>query len=1268
MIGFSTKAMAFGVPHGHAMSRLIPRFLLLLSLVAIGQPISQAATKRWDGGAGNSDWVSGQNWNPDNVPSISDDIILDSTFGNLPGSMFINGGFVGAQSVTFAAGFNPASTTLIGNGSGSASFLILGGPGTGSTPLIRVNSTSSTITFDRKNGGTADLNVELGATSSIEVNAGALLIINCDISGAYGLTKTGSGTLRLSGTNVYTGDTIVSQGTLAFTTAGLSSGSTYNSPVISVNSGAVLDVSGVAFALQGPQTLGGNGIINGHVTAAAGATVIVGPPGSAGTLTFNNNLTLNGAALMFDLANVHTEGSGVNDEIIIAGNLTLTGNNVIFLNYLNGSLPTGTYKIIKYNGTKTGTFVLGGSYQNVTLDETTTPNYVTLVVGGAGSSVLNLKWVGDGVNNVWDMGTAANWLNGASSSVYYERANVTFDGSGSATPAINLISTVIPSSVTVNSAGQYTISGSGKIGGIPGLTNRLTKAGSGTLSLNTDNDFIGGVDIQAGTLKVGNSGAIPSGPGKGDVSVAGTLDFNGNSITVNGLSGSGTLDNQSGGGDYTLTLGENSAGGTFSGLIKNTSGTLGLSKIGSGTITLSGNNTFSGPLTVSNGAVRVAHGNALGNTAGSTLIDGGPALGRLELTGGITVNEPLVLVMKYGVGSGTKDQQFAHIQNISGDNVLNGALTLNSGGTYWTFQSDAGKLIVNKALSSTAIGGRPILLQGAGDGEIKGAIQNGAGQVAIVKSGSGTWTLSGTNSYSQGTTINAGTLKVGNANCIPNGAGKGDLTVDGTLDLNANSITINGLSGVGMVDNGTGAASYLLTVGGNNRGGTFSGTIKNTSGTLGISKIGTGTITLSGANSYSGDTTISQGTLKLGASGVLPDGSGKGNLIVDAILDLGGNSETINGLSGSGTVDNTSGGTPIFSVGGNNVSSTFNGAFNSVTGLVSLIKIGSGTLTLGGSNAYTGNTTVSAGTLLVNGSINGSTLTVISLATLGGTGVINGPVTVLAGGILAPGASIGTFTINNSLALSGNTIMEINKTSAVLTSDRVTGVSTLTYGGTLTITATGSPLAENDTFDLFDATTFAGSFANINLPALPSCLVWDTSQLTVNGTIRVGPCPVQQLTVSGQIELQGFVGTTRTVTFVATGGSSNKTWNSSLTFTGTPRVASFSLVDAPPGTTGVSAKTLWNLRRKFSVTFSNGLALADFTTTNRFLRGGDIAGATTNAVPNNSINVTDFNKFRAHNGTTGAAAVPADITGNGSVNIQDYTILRGNLGRIGDAQ
>src|SRR5262249_23454408 len=126
--------------------------------------------------------------------------------------------------------------------------------------------------------------------------------------------------------------------------------------------------------------------------------------------------------------------------------------------------------------------------------------------------------------------------------------------------------------------------------------------------------------------------------------------------------------------------------------------------------------------------------------------------------------------------------------------------------------------------------------------------------------------------------------------------------------------------------------------------------------------------------------------LKLGANNVIPNGSGKGNVIIyqayNGLLDLAGFTESINGLSGDGDVDNTAGNGSL-SVGNNNVTSTFNGVIQNTVGTLALTKAGTGTLTLGGANTYTGNTTVSAGTLaLANGSIGASAVTVASTATL----------------------------------------------------------------------------------------------------------------------------------------------------------------------------------------------------------------------------------------------------------------------------------------------
>ncbi len=141
-------------------------------------------------------------------------------------------------------------------------------------------------------------------------------------------------------------------------------------------------------------------------------------------------------------------------------------------------------------------------------------------------------------------------------------------------------------------------------------------------------------------------------------------------------------------------------------------------------------------------------------------------------------------------------------------------------------------------------------------------------------------------------------------------------------------------------------------------------------GNFGITKTGTGRLIYSGPQiyagqtGYTGDTTITGGAFQLGASDVIPDGAGKGNVVVDspAILELNGKTDTINGLSGSGTVSSASGG--ALSIGGNDTTSTFAGVIQDADSFLSVTKVGSGTLTLSGVNAYSGPTTIQTGKLV----------------------------------------------------------------------------------------------------------------------------------------------------------------------------------------------------------------------------------------------------------------------------------------------------------------
>jgi autotransporter-associated beta strand protein len=194
-----------------------------------------------------------------------------------------------------------------------------------------------------------------------------------------------------------------------------------------------------------------------------------------------------------------------------------------------------------------------------------------------------------------------------------------------------------------------------------------------------------------------------------------------------------------------------------------------------------------------------------------------------------------------------------------------------------------------------------------------------------------------------------------------------------------------------------------------------------------------------------------------------------------------------------------------------------------------LTKQGNGTLTLSGVNSYRGNTTVNAGTLALgaSGSINNSPVIAVgsgatydvsavsggyvlaSGQTLKGTGSVTGAMTVASGATLAPGASIGTLTVNGNLTLNSGSQTGVEVNRAELSSDRVTGIGTLTEGSTLTVTNIGDALQINDSFPLLSATTYDGEFVAIS-PASPNSdpeLAWDKPALKTNGLLRIHHVP-----------------------------------------------------------------------------------------------------------------------------------------------------------------
>jgi autotransporter-associated beta strand protein len=224
---------------------------------------------------------------------------------------------------------------------------------------------------------------------------------------------------------------------------------------------------------------------------------------------------------------------------------------------------------------------------------------------------------------------------------------------------------------------------------------------------------------------------------------------------------------------------------------------------GVGTVVFNGNNTFTGGTTIDGGGqgsavLRASSGNALGS--GSVLIGAGgnATTARLELASNVNVPNAIAF-------SG-RNNSSAAIVNFSGNNTLSGTLTLNAGGGNYWIQSDTGTLNLAGTLTSSATGARLLTLQGAANGVISGTIQNGSATLSLVKSGSGTWTLAGSNAYSGATSVNSGklvlasSLLTSSSMTIAPGATvelaallrTPALTVNGRLDVRDNKVIVPG--------------------------------------------------------------------------------------------------------------------------------------------------------------------------------------------------------------------------------------------------------------------------------------------------------------------------------------------------------------------------------------------------------------------------------------------------------------------------------------------
>jgi len=687
------------------------------------------------------------------------------------------------------------------NGSGNGTILVTNEAAMGGNPPIfsaaqlylngGTFQPQASFALDHANAG-----VTIGALGGMFDIASGLTLTNAEaLAGTGTLALTNIGTVLQNGSVVgFTGTLSVNKG--AFIQG---PGSSLVSSVTVAN-GTTFDVSATGLSIASGKTLAGDGTVTGAVTAGSGSKISPGGSGIAANVTLSSTLTLTGGATLA------CDFLSTNDVIVVNGNLSASGVTVI--QPLN--VPAvGTYPIITVAG------MLGGAPANYSVsalstrnrsysiiyDSVSSPKRVLLQVSSTGTAA-NLVWVGDSVNNLWDLNTSSNWLNGVNHDVYFDSDTNNFTDAGvSNQPVLNV--TVNPGAVYFNNTiSNYNLIGSGAIAG----QTTVNMGGSAAAIISTTNTYTGGSIVTNGTLTVGTVRALGAPSGStllASVSQNGTLDIDGmpldanytNVIQINGNGSSptkGAIDNEIGGltsgtgdtGIATLSLAGNSTvsavqnwqiGNTGSGIVGNG---FTLTKIGNNYLYLkhAAANSLGGLVIAGGGVLFWDHSDGAGATAAITLTNGGfidtwnPGnnFNGLTFNNTITVND----AVNGGYIMSIRNPTFNH----PGYDIYNGNVTLANGnltvsnvtfltGTPQTF----GRITINGNVSGQggiiAIGGITHFL-GTGSPEFFGG--------NLV-------TLNGNNSYSGPTLVtNLVQLLITTAN---QSGGNYDIVDYGTLDV-----------------------------------------------------------------------------------------------------------------------------------------------------------------------------------------------------------------------------------------------------------------------------------------------------------------------------------------------------------------------------------------------------------------------------------------------------------------------------------------------------
>ncbi len=519
--------------------------------------------------------------------------------------------------------------------------LLTGGKLIAAGVLTSPNGVSSTFNF---NGGTLQANS--GSTAFLQdlttanvLSGGAIIDSSSNnitigqplLDGGGGLTKLGTGVLFLTGSNTYSGTTLVSEGRLLVAPAHHTTG-----PVsVANNAGFGAFVNGPGTATLGNVTLGSGGATSLELVLTTGSNPVVAPLQTA-TLTVNGTATVR----------------------------------------LSGKIAVGTFPILTYSGAIGGSGTLNsvvtgpqGMVASLSNHVAGSTLYVTVTSIGPG-----LVWTGNNatpaLTNLWDLNSTTNWLSGASPTFYQEIIPpgdaVTFNNIGTGVVLLNRVAS--PSSVLFDNSINYSLSGTGRISGTTGLL----KQNSGTTTLSIPgNDYTGDTTVSGGTLRLGNATSIPDGNSAGYliIGAAGTVDLNGFSETLNGLTGTGNINNTAGG-VVTMTVGNGNKASAWGGTLDSTAGII-LTKVGTNTLTISGPNTFrNGNSTVNAGTTIITNGGAVINTTGEFWVaNGANTIATNIIDGGLLVTSNNWIAIGRGVTT------------ANGTMIVNNGVVKKTGGT-----------------------------------------------------------------------------------------------------------------------------------------------------------------------------------------------------------------------------------------------------------------------------------------------------------------------------------------------------------------------------------------------------------------------------------------------------------------------------------------------------------------------------------------------------------------------------------------------------------